>query len=168
MGRKKLAEDQRRTNKDWYEDHKEEYNDGRKKKYADDPEYRDKQLNAAKDRYRKDHGILSDGGVILISEGEQFVCYRLSKVADDLGVDRQKLRRYLYQFFPIMKFDGAKMNFITVDQIPLVEDFIQQAEQAGSHKGAVKKVAESMSEMLESNWRNRNGSRQIIDQEGQG
>lgn len=163
MGRKKIPIKKLKTFKTWYGDNADALNKQRSDRYKNDPEYREKMVALAQAGYNKRNGILPNGERLLVSEGETFACWKLSKVSDILGLPRQNILRYINSgFFPAMNFDGTKMQFITVDQIPLLKKFLKEVGMAGSHKWAVKEVADKMSDYLNDNWRNRNGSQKLI------
>lgn len=163
MGRKKIPKTKLKTFKTWYGDNADELNQKRSDRYKNDPEYRERMVALSQEGYNRRNGILPNGERLLVSEGETFACWKLSEVSNMLGLPRQNILRYINSgFFPTMKFDGTKMQFITVDQVPLLKKFIKAVGKTGSHKWAVKEVADSMSDYFNDNWRNRDGSQKII------
>lgn len=166
MGRKKLPSKDKRSYSNWYDENKDQVNAGRKDKYANNSEYRDKNLDRSKKNYRAKHGILSDGNSLVVSDGEQFVGIKITKAANLLGVDRQSLLRYLnLGLLPKMDFEGTALKFITLDQLPLVKKFFNTMHKKGTYKGSVQETSAELYEWLDSNWRNRNASEKIINKD---
>ena len=154
----------RKDFKTWYEENGEELNESRVKRYETDSDYRSKAVEASRKVYREKNNILSDGSRILVSEGEEFVCLKITMAAEILGVPRQSILRYMsLGFLPSMEFDGTKIKFVTTDQIPLLVEFFNSVGESGSRKWAVQKVAQELKEHLINNWRNRNDSEKIIN-----
>lgn len=166
MGRKKIPSKEQKTFGTWYEDNAEGLNKNRSDRYKLDPTYRQAVVAASRVAYNKRRGILATGERLLVSNGETFACWKLSRVSEMLGFPRQSILRYInLGLIPEMKFDDTNMQFITVDQIPLLKKFLKAVEKSGSHKGSVKEVADKLCDYLNENWRNRDGSEKIIAQQ---
>lgn len=165
MGRKKIPEKDKRTYGDWYGEKGEKLNASRAERYKGDPDYRKSVVSHARKAYRKKNGILDTGDTLLVSEGEEFVGLKITKVSEILKVDRQSiLRNISLGYLPDMKFDNTKLKFITVDQLPILRKFFRAVQKEGSYKGSVQRVAEKMHDEIQSKWRRRDGSQKIIDQ----
>jgi hypothetical protein len=150
----------KRVFKDWYGENKDDLNAKKKKRYDTDPAYKEAAKAAVRDKYRAEHGIFEDGSRIVKVNGVRFVAYKLTEAAAILNMNINTLRGYMNRgYFPVMDFDETKLKMITVDQIPLVEEFLTASFEHGAAKTAV-----SMKKYLKTNWRQRNGSKEIINQ----
>lgn len=150
----------KRVFKDWYGENKDDLNAKKKKRYETDPAYKEAAKSAVRDKYKAEHGIFDDGSRIVKVNGVRFVAYKLTEAASILGMNINTLRGYMNRgYFPVMEFDDTHLKMITVDQMPLVREFLDAAFNDGAAKTAV-----SMKKYLKSNWRQRNGSKEIINQ----
>ena len=151
----------KRTFKDWYVENKIPITKAKTERYKKDPAYRAAGKARVRDKYNEEHGIFEDGSRIVKVNGVRFVAYKLTDAAKKLGMNINTLRGYMNRnYFPAMVFDDTKLKMITVDQIPLIERFIEAAAEDGAAKTAV-----NMKTFLKKNWRQRNGSKEIINQE---
>ncbi len=167
MGRNKLPKKKKKTWASWYKENREALNESRADRYANDPKYREAAIERSREDYRKKHNILSNGMQVLWSEGETFVCIRLSKAAEFLGTDKQTILRYMnLGYLPNMVFEQNQLKFITVDQMPIVQKFFEKINNTPVRRGYVAEIAEKMKPQLEKRWRKRSESQKIIAKEG--
>ncbi len=168
MGRKRIPEKKKKTFGSWYDEKGGELNTARSERYGKDPDYRKKVIAASRKSYREKHRILASGYRVLTSEKDEFVCLKISQAAEELGVPRQSILRYLnLGYFPSMVFEGTKIKFITVDQVPLLKKFFDAATESESHRGSIQAIAGEQSDSLNDNWRSRDESEKIILKEKQ-
>lgn len=150
----------KRVFKDWYGENKDKLNKRKKKRYADDPEYRETAKARVRDTYMEENNIFPDGSRLAKSKGVGFVVIKLSEAADKLGINLNTLRGYYHRkYFPVFAFDDTKLKLVTVDQLPVLERFVEAASEDGAAATAI-----NMKKFLKSNWRNRSVSKEIINQ----
>jgi len=150
------------TFQDWYAKNAERLSEVKRKRYETDEAYRNSIREAAKRRYRESNLILDGGGRVVMRDGQPYVGYKLSKVADLLGVNRNTFRGWVYNgAFPSMRYDNTKLQFVTADQIPLLQKFVDTVKKDERNPYD---VAADMREYLRENWRNRDVSEKIISE----
>lgn len=151
----------KRVFKDWYGENKGELNRRKKKRYADDPEYREAGKARVRDKYMEENQIFPDGSRLVKSKRVKYVAIKLSEAAEKLGINLNTLRGYYHRkYFPVFVFDDTKLKLVTIDQLPLLARFVEVAAEDGAAATAI-----SMKKFLKTNWRNRSASKEIINQE---
>jgi len=152
----------KRVFKDWYKENAKDINKRKKKRYADDPAYKAAAKLRVQDKYKEENGIFSDGSRLVKSKKVKYVVIKLSEAADKLGININTLRGYYHrEYFPAFTFDDTKLKLVTIDQLPLLVEFVKAAEEDGAAA-----TAKNMKKFLKSNWRNRSASKEIINQKG--
>jgi hypothetical protein len=150
----------KRTFKDWYGENQQKVIDAKRARYENDPAYRAAGKARVRDKYNEEHQIFEDGSRVVTVKGVRFVAFKLTEAATLLEMNINTLRGYINRnYFPEMVFDDTKLKMITVDQIPLIGEFLEAAVDDGASKTAV-----NMKAYLKKNWRARNGSKEIINQ----
>jgi len=150
----------KRTFKDWYGENKKTVTKAKTDRYKKDPAYREAGKSRVRDQYAAEHQIFEDGSRVVKVNGVRFVAFKLTDAATRLSMNINTLRGYINRnYFPEMVFDDTQLKMITVDQIPLIESFLEAAAEDGAAKTAV-----NMKIFLKKNWRTRNGSKEIINQ----
>lgn len=151
----------KRVFKDWYGENAKALNKQKKKRYADDTEYREAGKARVRDKYMEENNIFPDGSRLVKSKGVRYVAIKLSEAADKLGINLNTLRGYYHRkYFPVFVFDDTKLKLVTVDQVPLLARFVEVAAEDGAAATAI-----SMKKFLKTNWRNRSASKETINQE---
>lgn len=162
--KKKAAKKSNRTFKDWYEENKDDLNEAKAKRYKTDPNYKEAAKDRVHKKYREEHGIFEDGSRVVTLEGQEYVAFKLSDAADKLGININTLRGYFQRgYLPFVHFDNTRLKLVTVDQIPLIERFLKALETLPA-RAAADKVAK----YINNHWRDRNGSKKIINQNKKG
>lgn len=157
MAKKKAAT---RTFKDWYEENKKDLNKKKKERYENDPEYKEAAKERVHQKYREEHGIFEDGSRIVYLDGEQYVAYKLSDAAHQLGININTLRGYFHrEYLPMIYFDDTRLKLVTVDQLPLIQRFLTAME-----KLPAREAAQKHAKYINNHWRDRNVSKKTINQ----
>ena len=151
---------QKRVFKDWYAENADALNKQKKKRYAKDSAYREAGKSRVKDKYKEDHNIFPDGSRLVKSKRIKYVAIKLSEAAEKLGVNLNTLRGYYHRkYFPVFVFDDTKLKLVTIDQLSVLARFLETAAEDGAAATAI-----SMKTFLKKNWRNRDASKEIINQ----
>ena len=154
----KKRESQTKAFSEWYEKNKVTLNKRRKAKYKKDKEYRESVKSNTDKRYKERNGILEDGLRIIKSSNRTFVVHKLTDAADLLDVNIHTLRWYITSgYLPKFKVDNSTMRVITIDQMPLVAEFLKRIETE-----SVGTVSLEMKPYLKKHWRDRHGSKEEI------
>ncbi len=144
---------------DYYEEHGAELNKKKKKKYRDDPKYRESLKERVRDQHRKENGILENGSRIAKSGRVRFVGWKLGDAANILGINSNTLRGYFHNgHLPHMDFEDTRLRLVTVDQIPLIYEFLARVNKVG-----LAEAAKQFGPTLKQHWRDRDGSKEIIN-----
>ena len=152
----------KRVFKDWYEENADALNKQKKKRYAKDSAYREAGKSRVRDKYKDDHNIFPDGSRLVKSKRVKYVAIKLSEAADKLGINLNTLSGYYHRkYFPVFVFDDTKLKLVTVDQLSLLQRFVEVAAEDGAAS-----ASKSMKKFLKKNWRNRSASKEIINQKG--
>jgi len=150
----------KRTFKDWYDEHADDLNAQKAQRYADDPKYRNKALKRVRDKFRKDHFILDDGSRVVFLNGVPYVADKISAASARMGINNNTLRGYYHNgYLPMLYFDNVTLKLITVDQVPFIKEFVTRCETE-----SVADVAKDMREYLLKHWRDRGESEKIISE----
>lgn len=153
-----------RTFKDWYAENKDGLNAAKKKRYKNDPAYKEAAKNRVHEQYREAHGIFEDGSRIVYLDGDQYVAYKLSDASEILGININTLRGYFQrEYLPMTYFDDSRLKLVTVDQLPLIQRFLTAMEKLPAREAA-KKTAK----YIGNHWRDRNASKKAINQNKKG
>lgn len=152
----------KRVFKDWYKENAKDLNKQKKKRYAKDTAYREAGKARVRDKYMEDNAIFPDGSRLVKSKGVRYVAIKLSEAADKLGVNLNTLRGYYHRkYFPTFVFDDTKLKLVTIDQLSVLARFLETASEDGAAATAI-----SMKKYLVKNWRNRDASKEVINQKG--
>ncbi len=150
----------KRVFKDWYKENANDLNKQKKKRYAKDSEYREAGKARVRDKYMEENNIFPDGSRLVKSKGTRYVAIKLSEAADKLGLNLNTLRGYYHRkYFPVFVFDDTKLKLVTIDQLPVLARFLETAAEDGAAA-----TAKSMKKYLVKNWRNRDASKEVINQ----
>jgi len=140
----------------WYHNHSDEYNELRRRKYADDKELRDKAKKRAKDyRKRRRSGVVQDSGPLYrfvngegpcsYGEGKKIPVFTTGHIAQMIGSTPQMIRNWeLKGWLPSSLFPD-KHRLYTMTQVKLVvelSNFMNDHYRASPkrHKEALLKV----------------------------
>ena len=152
----------KRVFKDWYGENSQALNKRKQKRYRDDTEYRDIAKSRVRDKYMEENKIFPDGSRLVKSKRVKYVAIKLSEAADKLGININTLRGYYHRkYFPVFAFDDTKLKLVTIDQLPVLARFLETAAEDGAAATAI-----SMKKYLVKNWRNRDASKEVINQKG--
>lgn len=139
---------QRKTYRKWYESNGSDYNQKRKDRYANDPEYRDRikaQARETRER-RKERGGVQETSVI--RDGVEV--YRVSAAAELLGKSPDALRSWVRKGW-VPENNEQVHRFYTKAQIRLMQrlvDVIQKYRYAKNYEDRLQKVVDT----IHANW----------------
>ena len=139
---------QRKTYRKWYESNGADYNEERKKRYANDPEYRDRIKAQAKEtrERRKARGGVQETSVI--RDGVEV--YRVSAAAELLGKSPDALRSWVRKGW-VPEKTGQVHRFYTKGQIKLMQrlvDVIKKYRYAKNYEDRLQQIVTK----VHANW----------------
>lgn len=127
----------------WYEEHKDELSQKRKQRYANDPEYRQKALDARKKQLEANRGL---------SPLNPAYTTTFSEAAEELGITIWRLRNWRKNHYFPEPYPYGKFLYFTDRQMALLSklnEFIGEKPRLGKED---KGTLEELTNFIFANW----------------
>ena len=140
----------------WYDTHKDEFNEKRKARYDNDPDYRESVLQRQRE-YRRTHKSLVKPKPLVKKarnyNGRMVLVFRISHVSEAIGVSVQTIVAWEAQGLIPGTTVEANQRYYTNYQISLLKEFAKNTMRDRYNRVNRDQMVKEYSEQLHINWR---------------